>query len=779
MKKRITVTFIIAFIMMQLFTPTAARAADDENLVAGMKYTVTYESPIDKAYPNLVFSDPGYALTDGKKASDTYSDSAYAHFYRGTYATVEFAFDSEVYVSGFDVGFFGNAYGILIPREVYLSVSEDGENWYFVQSSRDDSQPSLNVKKRYRISVTSTDHYKARYARLTFSCDVFCYCDEIEIYGTRSGGGAAPFIRDEKSYTNAFTSPDTPILQGTRHVVLMYNNSEDTNTEEALLPYAAYLDNKGNVVSADMFDSFLFLPLRYSAKPGQTDKEGWEEYLDATLGFGDTPRNLAALEKTAETVGAALGTEPPTYNVFLSIPQMHVSDDIFGYFEGKGNLRSNSKESRLYIAKWYVDLVLEKFNACNFKHLNFVGFYWFTELIDFSESSYEFEFVKEYNEYVHSKGVASVWIPYYCSPGFNYWRELGFDCAALQSGWAFPRAEDSETGAQIAGMTDDTMAVAKKYGMALELEVASAATERFADYINSAAKAGCMKDGISMYYQEALPGVFYKFYKTDRSKYDLLHRYINATYEQYAPVAQVPEVILIKTDSKDNTGNLNFSDPDTVKTKIKLASRTEPSHGTLSLDRDGFFVYTPEAGYSGEDSFTFSLTDAINVSEIYTVHILVSPDVVRFDGINSRLKENKAVLYDKAGEATSADPSLAGLCELVIDENGVITEITSAGGAVVPQGGYVLSYCGDRAKDFTKIAVPGNKIRLDTVTKSLYLIEDEKTPSESDPELSAPEGSGKGNNTVLYIAVAAAAAAVIAAAAIIIKTKFKKGEKKE
>ncbi|MBP5657663.1 MAG: hypothetical protein J6X52_03990 [Clostridia bacterium] len=144
MKKRITVTFIIAFIMMQLFTPTAVRAADDENLVAGMKYTVTYESPIDKAYPNLVFSDPGYALTDGKKASDTYSDSAYAHFYRGTYATVEFAFDTDVYVNSFNAGFFGNAYGILIPRETYVSVSEDGENWFTCISERDDSLPSRN-----------------------------------------------------------------------------------------------------------------------------------------------------------------------------------------------------------------------------------------------------------------------------------------------------------------------------------------------------------------------------------------------------------------------------------------------------------------------------------------------------------------------------------------------------------------------------------------------------------------------------------------------------------
>ncbi|MBO7549707.1 MAG: DUF4855 domain-containing protein, partial [Clostridia bacterium] len=632
---------------------------------------------------------------------------------------------------------------------------------------------------RYNTSGVAAKYYKARYVRFTFASDVFTYCDEIEIFGVRSPDGVpvGEHGYDEKTYPNAFTSPETPILKGTRHVVLIYNSVTDNNTEESLMPYAAYLDKSGSIISADMFDSFLFLPHRYSTPDGMTMQEGWANYLETTLGLEEIPRNLAALEKDAETISAALGEEV-RYNVFLSIPENHESGGLFGTVDGEV-VRLNNKANRLKAVEWFVDLTLKRFEECSFKHLDLVGFYWFNETVHFAETSYEFEFVKEYNEYVHSKGVASVWIPYYCSPGFNYWRELGFDCAALQSGWAFPRAEDSETGAQIAGMTDDTMAVAKKYGMALELEVASAATERFADYINSAAKAGCMKDGISMYYQEALPGVFYKFYKTDRSKYDLLHRYINATYEQYAPVAEVPELVLIKTDSKDNTGNLRFSDPDTVKTKIKLASRTEPSHGTLSLDRDGFFVYTPEAGYSGEDSFTFSLTDTVNVSEVYTVNILVSPNVVRFDGINSRLKENKAVLYDKAGEATSADPSLAGLCELVIDANGVITEITSAGGAVVPQGGFVLSYCGDKAKDFTKIAVLGNKIRLDTVTKSLYLIEDEETPSEIDPELSEPSGSAKGNNTVLYIAVAAAAAAVVAAAAIIIKTKFKKGEKKE
>ncbi len=781
MKTKILVILLLLLVMLQVFPLSAVNAEGDENLVAGMQYTVTYDSPIDKAYPGLVYNDPGYALTDGKKAGNDYSDRAYRSFYRGTYATVEFAFDSFVYVNSFTAGFYGNAYGILIPREFYLSVSEDGENWYSCIAVRDDSLPAKSNKGIFRVSEKADSYYKARYVRFTFACDVFCYADEIEIFGSRTGDGITPTEHgfDEKVYPNAFTSPEKPILQGTRHVVLIYNNSDDNNTEESLLPYAAYLDNSGKIVSADMFDSFLFLPLRYSAREGQTDKEGWEEYLDATLGFGDVPHNLAALEKAAETVGEALGTEPPTYNVFLSIPEMRASGSVFGNFTGKGNVRRNSKENRLFIVRWYVDLVLEKFNACNFKHLNFVGFYWFNETVNFADTNYEFEFVKEYNEYVHSKGVASVWIPYYCSPGFNLWEELGFDCAALQSGWAFPRAADSETGAQIAGMTDDTMAVAKKYGMGLELEVASAAPERFTDYIVSAAKAGCMTNGVSMYYQEALPGVFYKFYKNDRTKYDLLHSYITAAYERYAPTAEIPEKVLIKTGSRDNAGNLKFSDPDSSRSNIRIASRTEPMHGTLSLDRDGFFVYTPEPGYSGEDLFAFSLSDSFNESEIFTVNILVSPEVIRFDGMNSRLKENKAVLYDKAGTATGADPSLPGLTELVIDSAGVIVSVSSKGGITVPENCRVLSFCGDKAAEFTKIASVGNKIYLDTVTKSLYLIEDAYEPEESVAESSAPETASEGNKTVLYIAVAAAAAAVIAAAAFIIKSKFFKGEEKK
>jgi hypothetical protein len=50
---------------------------------------------------------------------------------------------------------------------------------------------------------------------------------------------------------------------------------------------------------------------------------------------------------------------------------------------------------------------------------------------------------------------------------------------------------------------------------------------------------------------------------------------------------------------------------------------TSPTHGTLSLSPSGGFVYTPEPGYMGMDSFTYRATDGNSYSQPATVDITV------------------------------------------------------------------------------------------------------------------------------------------------------------
>ena len=49
----------------------------------------------------------------------------------------------------------------------------------------------------------------------------------------------------------------------------------------------------------------------------------------------------------------------------------------------------------------------------------------------------------------------------------------------------------------------------------------------------------------------------------------------------------------------------------------------EPCHGTLTLNAEGDFTYTPAAGYSGPDSFTYVVDDGMATSNVATVTITV------------------------------------------------------------------------------------------------------------------------------------------------------------
>ena len=53
-----------------------------------------------------------------------------------------------------------------------------------------------------------------------------------------------------------------------------------------------------------------------------------------------------------------------------------------------------------------------------------------------------------------------------------------------------------------------------------------------------------------------------------------------------------------------------------------------PEHGTLALDADGSFVYTPDKDYNinyGPDGFTYKASDGTDESELISVAINVTP----------------------------------------------------------------------------------------------------------------------------------------------------------
>lgn len=65
------------------------------------------------------------------------------------------------------------------------------------------------------------------------------------------------------------------------------------------------------------------------------------------------------------------------------------------------------------------------------------------------------------------------------------------------------------------------------------------------------------------------------------------------------------------------------NDDDTDGDALTAALVTGPTHGTVTVDTNGSFTYTPTAGYSGADSFTYWASDGAATSALATVSITV------------------------------------------------------------------------------------------------------------------------------------------------------------
>ncbi len=69
----------------------------------------------------------------------------------------------------------------------------------------------------------------------------------------------------------------------------------------------------------------------------------------------------------------------------------------------------------------------------------------------------------------------------------------------------------------------------------------------------------------------------------------------------------------------------NDSDFEDDDLSAELVDDITPSQGTLSLNDDGSFTFTPAAGFWGDVTFTYRIFDGIDYSDPITVTITVNP----------------------------------------------------------------------------------------------------------------------------------------------------------
>ena len=92
----------------------------------------------------------------------------------------------------------------------------------------------------------------------------------------------------------------------------------------------------------------------------------------------------------------------------------------------------------------------------------------------------------------------------------------------------------------------------------------------------------------------------------------------------------------------------NDVDPDSDTLTAVLAS--SPANGSLDFDQDGSFVYTPDADFFGEDSFTYAVSDGNTTSDSVTVTLTVQAvnDAPVADGDSYSVDEDGSLTVDAA-----------------------------------------------------------------------------------------------------------------------------------
>jgi uncharacterized protein YoxC len=212
----------------------------------------------------------------------------------------------------------------------------------------------------------------------------------------------------------------------------------------------------------------------------------------------------------------------------------------------------------------------------------------------------------------------------------------------------------------------------------------------------------------------------------------------------------------VKTDIQLNTvlnhpvqGFLNLKDNEGDPLTLKLI--TQPEHGTIKILNDGNFIYTPNKGFIGSDSFKYTVTNIIgNISNIasvtFNIRNTANPII---NDLNLKTNVNKAIngnfnVINQNGEKIT--------CEIVTKpKHGTIKILNDGNFIYTPQKGFTgtdtFTY---RAKNNNnqysntatiKITITGKKL-TETITKNI------NTPKILETQLQTPPINPETNITL-------------------------------
>lgn len=590
----------------EVYFPSSSAGYNDRvNLISRLSQRIFSFVPLAAGAPGNS-PENSTMLTDGAYASNpAYTDGAYFKFGGGEGRDVVYDFGGLAAVDGFSLSFLRQVeVGINEIDYVMFYLSENGVDWYGVQAA---ALPTTQPTEFLRFDYTLDRVYRARFARFSFRVWPNAYCDELQVWGKKNVFGASSLSESGRTPTlmdqNAYAKRDVT-LGGANDTVLIpnYSASDEKKNDpdagfsvEELLAYVAYLDRAGNIKDT-MFDGFLFCPTGSGLDGGHfyenASMREIQDMYDKTFTAG---RDVDALEQAAAKTVSALGKSD--LKVYYYLPLYHPGEGVtFGDLDGDGKADVlDSFEKRMDALRWQMDYILSLVRSRNDKHAVFAGFYWQHEGLN--AVSDESLLLKTTSAEAKKRGYELFWIPYYKAPGFETWAYQEFAIACMQPNVAFS-ADSNEIYIQYCAQ------IAKRLGMCVEMEISEGA---LTDYVFFDKYMQYLMGGVTYGYMTETPHFYYQgvdiFLLASRSESDRTRLIYDGTYAFIKGELPRPEPLQDASFAGQKgtplTGTLNATGTDGEVYFLVLS----PEHGSVTVDEDGSFVYYPEAGFTGTDSF--------------------------------------------------------------------------------------------------------------------------------------------------------------------------------
>lgn len=152
------------------------------------------------------------------------------------------------------------------------------------------------------------------------------------------------------------------------------------------------------------------------------------ELLDVT--FADA----SALDSAASSLTSQFGPPPAKIQTAITFPWLNPNVHNL-QLPGLPILDMANPSDRLTAASWYLDEIKNRAAAANWQQLELYGAYYHRE--DASDVWGDPSFVQGFNSAAHSRGLKTIWVPYYDAPqGWNG-AGLGFDVTNVQPSYSF------------------------------------------------------------------------------------------------------------------------------------------------------------------------------------------------------------------------------------------------------------------------------------------------------------------------------------------------------